>query len=60
MADSRIIRRSARLFLSGFFHAKDVVEKLPIQNSAIDLTNRLKQFISTFNKEFKKSLSDKK
>lgn len=60
MADSRLMRQSARLFLSGVFHAKEIVEKLPIQNYTTSFAFRLQKFITTFNKEFKKYINDKK
>lgn len=60
MADSRIMRRSARLFLSGVFHAKDAVERLPIKDSMNNLPKQLSRFSTIFNEEFKKSLSQKK
>ncbi|KAI1731682.1 hypothetical protein Ddc_00514 [Ditylenchus destructor] len=53
MADSRIMRQVARLFVSGIFRAHHMAEKSQITRSVSDRTTK---FFTIFNQEFKKSI----
>ncbi|VDK21720.1 unnamed protein product [Anisakis simplex] len=57
MADSSIMRTAARLFVSVLFSAKRLAKDSNLLRGA---SRRAELFSSTFKKEFKKSLTDKK
>jgi hypothetical protein len=59
MADSRPMRQAARLFISGVYHVKDIIE--PTRSNLLGSANkRVDRFLRNFREEYRKSIEQKK